>query len=154
MGEVVVVFKIFDDSLGFIVNKVNLRLKAELLRSARAYDVTAEQWGILNFIAEAEGITLTELSDRTLKDKPNINRIIDRLLAKGFLVKEAHPTDKRSHRFYLTESGHILRDALIPIVNGVLTDATRDISDDELSAMKATLDKIYSNLERREQNRG
>ena len=150
--EVIFMQTIFDDSLGFVINKVNLRLKAELFRSARAYDVTAEQWGILNFVAASQGVTQAELSDRTLKDKPNINRIVERLMAKGLLEKRPHPIDRRAHRLYLTEAGEALHLRLMPIVSAVLADATAGIAQEELTQMKATLDKIYRNLESRGMN--
>lgn len=139
--------KEFDDSLGFLLNKTNLRLKAELLRRTRTYHITAEQWGILNFIACTDGITQAELSDRTLKDKPNIGRITEKLTDKGLLEKRPHPSDKRSHRLYMTDAGSSLHDVLVPIVTEVITTATADISEEELSLLKQTLNKIYQNLE-------
>lgn len=137
----------FDDSLGFLLNKVNLRLKSELLRCARTYEVTAEQWGVLNYIAECEGITQAELSDRTLKDRPNIGRITDKLTAKGLIERRPHPSDKRSHRLYVTETGSRLRVESIPIVSGVLAKATANIDVAELAQLQETLQKIYDNLE-------
>lgn len=137
----------FDDSLGFLLNKTNLRLKAELLRRARVYNVTAEQWGVLNFITQTDGITQAELSDRTLKDKPNINRIIEKLLAKNLIEKRPHPSDKRSHRLYVTKAGYRLHANLVPIVENVLTKATANISAEELTQLTLILEKIYLNLE-------
>lgn len=137
----------FDDSLGFLLNKTNLRLKSELLRCARTYEVTAEQWGLLNYIAECEGITQAELSDRTLKDRPNIGRITDKLTAKGLIERRPHPSDKRSHCLYVTIAGSHLRTELIPIVSNILAKATTNIDVAELAQLQATLQKIYDNLE-------
>lgn len=137
----------FDDSLGFLLNKTNLRLKSELLRCARTYEVTAEQWGLLNYIAECEGITQSELSDRTLKDRPNIGRITDKLTAKGLIERRPHPSDKRSHCLYVTIAGSHLHTELIPIVSNILAKATTNIDVAELAQLQATLQKIYDNLE-------
>jgi DNA-binding MarR family transcriptional regulator len=44
-----------DESLGFILNKVNTKLKNELLQRLKEKDVTPEQWAILNCLWEQEG---------------------------------------------------------------------------------------------------
>ncbi len=50
-----------DDSLGFILNKVNTKLKNELFQRLKENDVTPEQWAILNCLWEQESITPKEL---------------------------------------------------------------------------------------------
>ena len=54
-----------DDSLGFILSKVNTKLKNEFFQQLREYDVTPEQWAILCCLWEQEGITPKEIADLT-----------------------------------------------------------------------------------------
>lgn len=138
-------FKI-EDSLGFIVNKVNGKLKLELLQQLKEYNITAEQWAVLNFLWVNDGITPKELSDLTFKDKPNTNRILDNLLKKELITKKSHPTDKRSFQIFLTDAGRDLKTLLIPKAVALLKKATNSIDKDKLKELKITLDQIYNNL--------
>lgn len=45
-----------DESLGFIINRTNTKLKNELLHRFREHDVTPEQWSVLNRLWERDGI--------------------------------------------------------------------------------------------------
>ncbi|MBR9649041.1 MarR family transcriptional regulator [Clostridium tyrobutyricum] len=135
-----------DDSLGFIINKVNTKLKNELFQRFREYDVTPEQWAVLNCLSEQEGITPKELSDIVFKDKPNTNRIVEKLQIKGLVVRKPHPVDKRAFQIFLTDDGWKLRDELIPKVMQLLEEATRKIKKHKVKEMKKLLNQIYNNL--------
>lgn len=135
-----------NDSFGFILNKLNTKLKNELLQRLKEHDVTPEQWAILNCLWEQEGITPKELADLTFKDKPNTNRILEKLIRKGLVVRKAHPVDKRAFQMFLTESGWALREQLIPQVKQLLAKATAGIEPHKVAEMKKLLNQIYENL--------
>ncbi|WP_312422065.1 MarR family winged helix-turn-helix transcriptional regulator [Anaerospora hongkongensis] len=135
-----------NDSFGFILNKVNTKLKNELLQRLKEHDVTPEQWAILNCLWEQDGITPKELADLTFKDKPNTNRILEKLIRKGLVVRKAHPVDKRAFQMFLTESGWALREQLIPQVKQLLAKAAAGIEPDKVAEMKKLLNQIYENL--------
>lgn len=135
-----------DDSFGFILNKVNTKLKNELLQRLKEHDVTPEQWAILNCLWEQEGITPKELADLTFKDKPNTNRILEKLIVKGLVIRKAHPVDKRAFQIFLTESGRALREQLIPKVKQLLAKAATGIEPHKVAEMKKLLNQIYDNI--------
>jgi len=135
-----------NDSFGFILNKVNTKLKNELLQHLKEHDVTPEQWAILNCLWEQDGITPKELADLTFKDKPNTNRILEKLIRKGLVVRKAHPVDKRAFQMFLTESGWALREQLIPQVKQLLAKAAAGIEPHKVAEMKKLLNQIYDNL--------
>lgn len=135
-----------NDSFGFILNKVNTKLKNELLQRLKEHDVTPEQWAILNCLWEQDGITPKELADLTFKDKPNTNRILEKLIRKGLVVRKAHPVDKRAFQMFLTESGWALREQLIPQVKQLLEKAAAGIEPHKVAEVKKLLNQIYDNL--------
>ncbi len=137
---------VIDDTLGFVLNKVNGKLKNELLKKAKVYGITAEQWGILNFLWDNEGSTPKELSDLTLKDKPNTNHILLNLERKGLVIRKDHPFDKRSYQMFLTDEGKNVRMNLVPIVISLYEKATHNIEKGKIEELKVTLNKIYANL--------
>lgn len=135
-----------DDSLGFILNKTNTKLKNELFRRFKEYDVTPEQWAVLNCLWEQEGVTPKELADSIVKDKPNTNRILEKLQMKELIVRKLHPVDKRAFQIFLTDRGWALREELIPKVMQLLEEATTGIEKHKVVEMKKMLNQIYNNL--------
>jgi len=136
-----------DDSLGFIVSRTNTKLKNELLHQFKPYDVTPEQWAVLNRLWEQDGMTPKELSEKTFKDLPNTARILEKLMRKKLVLRQPDPADKRSSQVFLTERGKKLKEVLIPIAQGVLNQATLGIGADKIVEVKALLNRIYQNLE-------
>ena len=135
-----------DDSLGFILSKVNTKLKNEFFQQLRENDVTPEQWAILCCLWEQEGITPKEIADLTCKDKPTTSRIIEKLIKKGFAVRISHPIDKRAFQIFLTTDGRALREELIPKANYLLEKATRGIEEYKLVELKKMLNQLYDNI--------
>lgn len=135
-----------DDSLGFILNRTNTKLKNEMFQRFKEYDITPEQWSVLNCLWVQEGVTPKELADAIYKDKPNTNRILEKLQKKELIVRKPHPVDKRAFQIFLTDRGWVLREELIPIVMQLLEEATVGIEGDKVSEMKKMLNQMFDNL--------
>ncbi|WP_019554955.1 MarR family winged helix-turn-helix transcriptional regulator [Propionispira raffinosivorans] len=138
-------FKI-DDSLGFILNKTNRKLKNEFLQKLKEDNITPEEWAILNFLWEEDGVTPKELADLTFKDKPNTNRILGNLQKKRLITRSHHSTDRRAYQIFLTGAGKDLRVRLIPKAISLLEKATRSIDECKIKELKILLTQIYNNL--------
>ncbi|MEG6617039.1 MarR family transcriptional regulator [Peptococcaceae bacterium 1198_IL3148] len=136
-----------EDSLGFVLNKTNAKLKNKLSQRFNNYNVTPEQWSILNCLWAQEGIAPKELADMIFKDKPNTNRILEKLQAKELIVRKPHPVDKRAYQIFLTDRGWALRDELVPIAIQLLEEATMGINKDKVSEMIKLLNQIYDNID-------
>jgi DNA-binding MarR family transcriptional regulator len=67
-----------DESIGFILNRTNTKLKNEFHQRLKTYNVTPEQWGVLNRLWERDGVSPKELSVSIYKDLPNTVRILER----------------------------------------------------------------------------
>lgn len=135
-----------EDSLGFIVNRTNVKLKNELNQHFKTYDVTPEQWGLLNRLWEKEGISPKELSESLTKDFPNTIRIIDKLEKKEMIIKRENPLDKRSSLIYLTDKGKDLKNVLIPRARKALDKALKGIDKEKQQELIFLLNKIYENI--------
>lgn len=134
------------DSLGFQLNKTNTKLKQELGQQLRPYDITPEQWATLNCLWECEGITPKDIADRICKDKPNTNRILEKLEAKALIERRAHPDDKRAYQVFLTEEGRALRLVLIPLVEALLSRVLEGLTQEQIAVMKQCLAHVYQQL--------
>jgi DNA-binding MarR family transcriptional regulator len=81
-------------------------LTSRTLASSAARDVTVAQWRMLALLDPAEsGIRLTDLADATAMSLPSASRMVNRLVARGFVRSEPDPTDRRAVRISLTTRG-------------------------------------------------
>lgn len=135
-----------EESLGFILSKTNSKLKNELFQRFRENDVTPEQWSVLNCLWECDGMTPKEIADKIYKDKPNTNRILEKLELKALVLRRPHPADKRSFQIFLTESGRMLKEELVPIAVGLLNEATKGMEKEKIAQLKALLNAMFDNL--------
>ncbi len=135
-----------DDSFGFWVNVVAGKLKNELNRSISQYNITAEQWAVLNRLWEEDGVTQKDLADKTGKDQPNTGRILGKLENKGLVKRISDLQDQRVVLVYLTDMGRDLKEKLIPLATDVLRRAQRDIDDNDIKFLKQILAKISRNI--------
>ncbi len=135
-----------EESLGFILNKTNTKLKNQLFQRFKEDDITPEQWSVLTCLWEQEGISPKELADLIYKDKPNTNRILEKLQAKGLILRKLHPTDRRAYQIYLTERGWAIKDKLIVKVTQLQDEVTAGMEQAKVEEMKRLLNQMYANL--------
>ncbi len=135
-----------EESLGFILNKTNTKLKNQLFQRFKEDDITPEQWSILTCLWQQEGVSPKELADLIYKDKPNTNRILEKLQAKGLILRKLHPTDRRAYRIHLTERGWAIKDKLIAKVTQLQEEVTAGMEQEKVEEMKRLLNQMYANL--------
>jgi len=138
-----------DDSFGYLINRTAQRLKYALQQGfkAKGYDITPEQWAVLNRLWEEEGLSQVELADRTFKDKPNITRMLGVLEKRGFISRQPDDNDQRMIKVYLTDEGRDLKKKLIPIALKTLKKGGRNLADKDIEQLKRTLNTIASNFD-------
>ncbi|MNI21155.1 Transcriptional regulator HosA [compost metagenome] len=113
----------------------------------QGYDLTFEQWMVLNVLYAEPGIIQSEIAARTFKDKTNVTRILDVLAKKGYVAREAHGRDRRSFQIYLTAAGQEIFTDLIPHVQQLNEQFKQGIPDEELAQFIHTLEKICRNVQ-------
>lgn len=139
---------ILDESLGFIINRTNQKLSNYLTRKFKPYDITPEQWGVLNRLWEKDGISQKEISEITIKDQTTLTRILDKLETKGLIKRQTSPDDRRSFLIFLTDAGRSIEDILVPIAYEALDDALQGLSEEEIKQLKVLLNKIFVNVDK------
>jgi|SRR5687768_415994 len=137
-----------DDSYGYLINLAAQRLKYELHQTfqAKGYDITPEQWAVLNRLWEEDGLSQVELAERTFKDKPGTTRILNLLEKKRIVVRRLDENDRRILRVFLTKTGKELQGKLIPCAQEVLTKSGRSLTKQDIANLKYILNQILSNL--------
>ena len=138
-----------DESYGYLINLAAQRLKYELHQvfQAKGYDITPEQWAVLNRLWEQDGLSQVELAERTFKDKPGTTRILNLLEKKGVVLRRRDAEDGRVLHVFLTKVGKDLKEKLIPCAEEVLVKSGQNLSKEEVLQLKHILTKILTNLE-------
>ncbi|KRF13482.1 MarR family winged helix-turn-helix transcriptional regulator [Paenibacillus sp. Soil787] len=128
-----------DNSFGFILNHAGRRLTQLLNNHFQPYDMTTEQWAVLNRLADEDGITQKLLAVRAEKDQTNITRILDQLERKGLVERRANETDRRSFLTFITEQGKALNDTLTPIEQRVIASVLSGFTEEQTSILRGMI---------------
>lgn len=100
----------FDIRLIFAIlnGKVSAAINRKLYRNFRqnGLEISPEQWTVLIFLWEKDGVTQQELCNATFKDKPSMTRLIDNMERQHLVVRisdkrspyQSDPPDKRRKR--------------------------------------------------------
>ncbi|WP_068785846.1 MarR family winged helix-turn-helix transcriptional regulator [Paenibacillus phocaensis] len=133
-------------AVGFIMGVAYRKIAALLQHRLKGYEITPEQWSVLNQIVRANGLIQKEIADRTGKDKPTTTRIIDLLEAKGLVYKQPGQQDRRSFIVYSTERGKELIRETAPIEQSVTEEVKRIMSGEEYGLLMELLERIQVHL--------
>jgi len=138
-----------DKAPGFLISRTAMRLRLGLRRvfAENDMDVTPEQWGVLLCLWREEGLTQSELADRTVKDRTTITRILDLLEKKGLAERRKDASDRRTFRIHLTEAGKRSREVLFPLVRGYAEKIYADLLETEFAALQVIMAKINARLD-------
>jgi len=76
--------------------------------------VTFQQYNVLRILRDAgpHGLPTLEIGDRMIERTPGVTRIVDRLVAKGWVGRERFADDRRKVWCRVTEEGHALLERL------------------------------------------
>ena len=117
---------------------------------AAGHDLTPEQCAVLVRLRDLQGVNQSQLGKTLCKDRHSITRTLDLLEQRGYIERRPDETDRRVYRIFLTEKGGTLRDRLLPLVAGHLDRVFSGLTDEDLLAMRTTLEQIIKNIERKE----
>ena len=136
-------------SLGFKLDRAARLTTLNFNKNLKENNVTltAEQWGIINFLLEKDGINQNQIGKLINKDHTCVSRLIDTLIKKGIINKEISLEDKRVNLIYLTKAGKELQNKAADTVRHSLEKVFKNVSEEEKEIFSIVLDKIIKNLE-------
>jgi DNA-binding MarR family transcriptional regulator len=120
-------------------------LTSRTLASSPARDLTVTQWRMLALLDESPtGIRLTDLADATAMSLPSASRMVNRLVARGFVRSDPDEADRRAVRITLTTAGRstvedVLRRRHTAVAHALQGSSLSENFAHELRAMAATL---------------
>ncbi len=140
---------LFEDSPSYWVYRIRIKADAALRKAFQeaGYDLTPEQWSVLVRLCEEEGMSQCRLGEKTLKDRHNMTRILNRLEKKGLIERRRCAGDRRSFGIYPTETGRKAEANLSRIVLSQRPFRYKGVSEQDLLVLKRVLQRILKNLD-------
>jgi DNA-binding MarR family transcriptional regulator len=140
-----------DRSPGYMIYRTATKLKAALTRAfqSHGFDITPEQWAVLNRLWEKEGAHQSALAESVSKDRHNVARILHLMEKSGLVTRAPDGHDKRYQRVFLTDKGRTLKDVLVGIVERHLHGAFQGLTEQEVRELIRLHERINSNLQAR-----
>jgi MarR family transcriptional regulator, organic hydroperoxide resistance regulator len=120
------------------------RLLAERLRPL---DVSVAQLDVLANLHPSEGIQQKELAARLLVTKANVTGLVDRLVERGWVERQADPADGRAHRVVLTRAGHRVAERALELRRGLIEEIFEVLSPAEQQALADLTNRVGARLE-------
>lgn len=129
-------------SIGFLLAKAYQRASALFKETFGKYGITPQQFGVMRFLWEEDGITQVELSNRSQIDRTTIGGLIDKLERSGLVKRLPHPEDRRAYRISLTETGRGLERELTPLAEELHKAIINPLTAQEVEVLTHILKKL------------
>ena len=134
------------DNIGFFISRTQSQIRKLFLPKLRPYGITPEQWVLFATLSEEEGISVTDLSNVSFKDKPYTTRLIADLEEQGLIRREENQDDRRSSLIFLTAKGRKLREEIVTMVSEFHQWMIEPLSEKEVQELKHLLNKVYAHI--------
>lgn len=131
-----------EKSVGFLLAKAYQRACALFKERFEGYDLTPQQFGLLGFIWQQDGLSQAELSHRSQIDRTTMGGLVDRLEKEGFVKRRQHPEDRRAYQIFLTDRGKSLEPELSALAQEVIGTFVGRITPEEHATLVSILEKL------------
>ena len=137
-----------DKALPFLIHACYQQIRSATYKEflGHGLELTPEQWIVLVQLWEKDGQSQSALSERTLRDRPTMSRILDTMEKSGLVQRCVDAQDARSRLVKLTRTGKGLQAKLVPVAKQLVARLERDIPERDLETTHRTLARMLENL--------
>lgn len=132
--------------IGILIAEASRLMRRDFNRRARDLGLSSAQWAVLSCLAREEGLSQVALADSLDLQPISLARHIDRLEARGCVVRRPDPNDRRVHRLFLTDEAHPLLQELRTLGQQTRNHALNGLSTEQQEALYEALTRIRHNL--------
>jgi MarR family transcriptional regulator, organic hydroperoxide resistance regulator len=120
-------------------------VRARVDRSLQQVGLRLGQYQVLSHLWKEDGLTPREIAERLDVEMPTVTRTVQRMVRDGLVRREAHQSDARSVRIYLTKRGTELEAELESILDRETERALDGFSSDDRRSLVHMLERISEN---------
>lgn len=126
------------------ITKISREAEKLVLLSLREEGVGTAEIDLIHALRHNPGCSQAKLAEILRADKAAIARRTKNLEAKGFLVREDDPADRRSQLLYPTEKAEAMKSSKTEIEASFYEYLLSGLSREEAETFAALLDKLYT----------
>ncbi|MEM7443308.1 MAG: MarR family transcriptional regulator [Pseudomonadota bacterium] len=130
--------------IGYNVRRAQIAIFQKFRAATAAFDLTPGQFGVLVLIDSNEGLSQSELGEALGIDRSTMVAVIDRLEARGLVVRAPSPSDRRSYALKLSDEGASLLAEITPAVLAHERAMAASLTAEEQQTLTALLAKLAS----------
>ena len=135
-----------EEYIGVVISDVARLLRTEFDRRVRRLGITRGQWLVLTRLHRAPLASHSELAEMMEVEKATAGRMIDRLVANGWVERRAQPGDRRVKRVYLTPEAERVHKRIWRVAEDTVETALADLSARESKQLFALLQRVKDTL--------
>lgn len=135
-----------DEYIGVVISDVARLLRTEFDRRVRRLGITRAQWLVLTRLHRQPGASLSELAEMMEVEKATAGRMIDRLVANGWVARRTQRDDRRVKRVYLTPEAERVHKRIWRVAEATVEDALTGLSAQESRQLMTLLQRIKKTL--------
>lgn len=117
-------------------------------RHVRELGLTPAQFDVIATLGRTQGMTFRELGERTLMTKGTLSGVIDRMVEKKLLTREAVSSDARKVLIRLSGAGEATFERVFPEHIAFIKRQLAGISDHDFDLLDARLRRLRDALQR------
>lgn len=118
---------------------------AQLQLVKNGFDITIDQWLLLKAIYDHPNETQQQIAQAIFKDFASVTRMVELLVDKNYIIRSAHPTDRRRFQLLLAKAAVKLMDDMQPVIEKNRKIALKGIDEQQIIQFENVLNLIYNN---------
>ena len=134
-----------ENSVGYLMRKVMSSIRTQADAQLAVHDLTYAQWLPLFKLSLSDQTTVANLARDLETDPASMTRSLDRMEAKGLVVRERSTVDRRVVQLKLTAEGQRIAALVPPVLADVLNGHLSDFSHDEWQLLLSLLRRMLVN---------
>lgn len=92
-------------SLTFMVRKAWLSMRSAIGEELKTFGLTTSQYATLMMTEGYQGMSVADIAREVASTRQAANEMITHLESDGLVERRPHPTDRRTHQIFVTDTG-------------------------------------------------
>ncbi len=131
-----------EECINFLLTGAQHRVFQEMKNELKVYDLTPIQYGVLKCIWEKDLSNPKEIAVQLGIENSTISGVLERMEAKGFIVREIDPNDRRYIKLILSDKARELEEAVNQTVLEVNQKVLKGYTKEETALFKSFLKRM------------
>jgi DNA-binding MarR family transcriptional regulator len=132
-----------EDYLLYLLARASMQASAQFHAVVKARGFSVLEWRVIGQLAGGP-CTVSKVAERALSQQPTLTKVVDRMAAKGLVVRLEDAADRRRVYVRLTEKGQRIAAELIPLAREHEAQVLAGYSQREAAALKRALKTLMA----------